>query len=83
MDENVSRPISALQNVLKLKTRFPSPICTQSLHALNRSNYRYLGNLIGRTYLKKVTTGSTYTRNRDISVMFPLVIRTKDPQGAL
>ena len=31
--------------------------------------------------METVTTGSTYTRNRDISVMFPLIIRTKEPGG--
>ena len=83
MDENVSRPISALQIVLKLKTRFSSSICTQSQRASNRNNRHYLGNLAGSAYLKNVTTESTYTRNRDISVIFPLIIRTKDPGGAL
>ena len=37
MDENVSQPISALQIVLKLKPRFPSPICTQSPHTYFKS----------------------------------------------
>ena len=69
------RPISALQVVLNEKTRFPSPICTQSPHASYRSNRHLLGNLTGRKYLKTLTTGSTYTRNRDISVTFPLIIR--------
>ena len=86
MDENGSRPISALQIVLKFKKRIPSTICIQSLHASNLSNRHYLGNLTGKTYLKKITTGSEYTRNRDVLVIVEFrgrlvstADRTKDP----
>ena len=65
--------------VRKFKTRFPCTTCTQCLRVSSRSNRPQLENLTGRAYLKTVTTGSTYIRNIDISVMFPLRLGTKDP----
>ena len=86
MDENVSRPISALQLVLKLKRRIPAPIFTQSPHASDRSNRHQLGNRTGKKNLKTVPTGSNHTRNCDIlvtgsfgAVLFPLMICKDDP----
>ena len=68
MDENVSRPIIALQIVLKLKTRLRSPIFNESPHVSDRGNRHHLGNLTGERYLKTVTTTSNFTPNSDVSV---------------